>query len=67
MKKRLCCHCKSFFDINHPQDCLHQECEECKKLEKLNEYYIMRISIEEEKEKEKENKKKYSCFICNIL
>lgn len=65
MKKRLCCHCKSFFDKNHPQDCLHQECEECKKLEKLNEYYIMRISIEEEKEKE--NKKKYSCFICNIL
>jgi|LauGreDrversion4_2_1035121.scaffolds.fasta_scaffold1792434_1 hypothetical protein len=68
MKKRLCCHCKSYFDINHPKECLHQECEECKKLEKLNEYYIMRISIEknieEEKEKERENKKKYSYFFC---
>jgi hypothetical protein len=69
MKKRLCCHCKSYFDINHPKECLHQECEECSKLERLNEYYVMIISIEKnmEEENKKDNIRKYSCFICNIL
>ena len=74
MKKRLCCHCKSYFDINHPKECLHQECDECSKLEKLNEYYL-RISIGEEEIKCKENKKqqhkkkenKKNCFSCFIL
>ncbi len=73
MNKLLCCHCKSFLDIHHPKECHHQECDECRKLERVNEYYL-RISIGEEELKCKENKKqqhkkkenirKYSYFFC---
>ena len=77
MSKRLCCHCKSFLDINHPKECLHQECDECRKLEKVNEYYLrISIGMDEEELKCKENKKKKNekkenkkknCFSCFIL